>query len=217
MTRLNELQNPALSGAPVRWDPSSVDVLSAVENAHRMRDRYVAAVLSRGFKIFARLSGLTALFAALAREIQRRHTQHELSHLSERELRDVGLERSQINAIAAEATASKASHRSVWHMLANWIRREAQRRRTVSELSAMPDHMLLDIGVERADIGRVAAALADRETVDSRATKPSVKETSSPRTAAALAVMNIRAGVTAESNDNQPAAANQNRSHPSAA
>ncbi len=217
MTRLNELQNSALYGNPVRWDPSSVDVLSAVENAHRMRDRYIADVLSRGFKTLARLSGLTAVVAGLAREVKRRQTQHELAQLSERELRDVGLERSQINAIAAEATATEASHRSVWHMLANWIRREIQRRRTMRELSAMPDRMLLDVGVERADIRRVATALVDGGTVDRKAAKPAVQETRQPLVPAALAVVNIRAGLAAESNDNRPAAANLNRSHPSAA
>ena len=93
MTRLNDLQNSAARGTKVRWDPQSVDVLTAVQTARRMRARYTADLLNRGLKALARLSGVTALFSALGRQAQRRRTQYELAGLSDRELRDIGLER----------------------------------------------------------------------------------------------------------------------------
>lgn len=217
MTRLNDLQNAAERGTKVRWDPQSVDVLTAVQTARRMRARHTADLLSRGLKALARLSGATALFSALGRQAQRRRTRHELIGLSDRELRDIGLDRSRIDVVATEVTAPKSEHRSVWHMMADWTKREYRRIKTIRELSAISDRMLLDIGIEPGDIRQVAAAVSGGQAHKPSVAEPKALETAGLRIPAAMVVLSVTGGVTGQSNDNHPAPANQNHGHPSAA
>ncbi len=217
MTRLNDLQKAAQGGTEVRWDPRSVDVLTAVQTARRMRARYTAEMLSQGFFAIARLSGVTALCAALLRGHQRRRTLRELSNLSNRDLADIGLERSDIAAIASEATAPKANHRSIWHMLAEGLRRAYLRRRTIRQLSEISDRMLRDIGIERADIDRIATALANG-TVGRTATAETVAAgAKGVRIPEAMALLSISPGKLGRDIARQPVAANENFGHPSAA
>lgn len=217
MTRLNDLQAAVLSGNEVRWDPRSVDVMTAVQTARRMRAQYTAELLSRGFTAGARLSGLTALCAAILRGHQRRRTEHELSDLSNRVLADIGLERSLIPATAVRSTAPSAEHRSVWHMLAGWAKRAHLRRKTVRQLSEMPDRMLRDIGVERADIRRIATALAAGQYEPQEATDPSAALPEGVRIPETMALLSINPGTIGRNSSGQPRPANENLGHSSAA
>lgn len=212
MTRLNELHDAARRGSDVRWDPRSVDVLNAVQTARRMRAQYTAELLTRGFAALARWSGATALVAALARAQQRRRTLRELSALSDAMLADIGLQRSRISAAAAEVSAPKAAERSVWHMLADWAWREYHKSRTIRELSAMSDAMLRDIGIERANIGRVAEALAAKQ----RDGQAAVAGTAALRQAPQLAG-SLNAASVSKSPADLRMPANENLGHPSAA
>ncbi|WP_420349790.1 DUF1127 domain-containing protein [Pelagibius sp.] len=126
-----------------------------------MRARFVAETLTRGAAAFARWSGLTALVSALSRAQQRRRTIAELHGLSDAMLTDIGIERADIAAAATAATEPRSNHRSVWHVLAQRVQRSYRLRRTLRELSALSDKMLDDIGLERANLHEVAAALVD--------------------------------------------------------
>lgn len=216
MTRLNDLHDAVESGAGVRWDPQSVDVLNAVQTARRLRAQFVADHLNRGFAAAARWSGLTALFSALGRAMQRRRTLNELSRLSDGMLADIGLNRSQLVATAAQATAPQASHRSVWHVLAERTVLEYRRRKTIRALSAISDRMLQDIGLERADIRRVAADLTNGQ--------PSERPAATAETASAAADVPpvasheaLRPATIGRTAFQRPYAANENLGHPSAA
>ncbi len=217
MTRLNDLHVAARSGTEVRWDPRSVDVWNAVETAHRMRSRYTAELLSKGFFALARLSGVTALCAALLRGHQRRRTMHELSGLNDRELADIGLERADISAIASEVTAPTANHCSIWHMLADGLRRAYLRRRTIRQLSAISDRTLGDIGIERADIERVATALVDGTYGASATEEQAAIDLKGARVPEAMALLSISPGKLGRNIDEQPLAANENLGRPTAA
>ncbi|NIA68654.1 DUF1127 domain-containing protein [Pelagibius litoralis] len=217
MTRLNDLHQAAQSGAEVRWDPRSVDVLTAVQTARRLRAQFTAEWTSKGFSAIARLSGLTALFSALGRAQQRRRTLRELSTLSDRALADIGLNRGQIAATAVEATAVEATaprtaHRSVWHMLADWTKRAYLKRKTISALSALSDQMLADIGIQRVDIRRIADSLAARQNGDQRSTEQTSAVVEGIKIPATHSLANLGRAIVG-----QPAAANENLGHTSAA
>ncbi|WP_299391348.1 DUF1127 domain-containing protein [Pelagibius sp.] len=130
-----------------------------------MRARFVAETLTRSTAALARWSGVTALVSALTRAQQRRHTIAELHGLSDAMLADIGIERADIAAAATTATGPQASHRSIWHVLAQRVQRSYRLRRTLSELSTLSDKMLDDIGLDRANLHEVAEALVDGKTV----------------------------------------------------
>ncbi|HIC79774.1 MAG TPA: DUF1127 domain-containing protein [Kiloniellaceae bacterium] len=165
MTRLYDLQEAAAKGADVRWAPRSVDVLDVIQTARQMRARFIAETLTRGTSALGRWSGLTALVSALSRAQQRRRTIAELHGLSDAMLTDIGIERADIAAAATAATGPQTSHRSVWHVLAHRVQRSYRLRRTLRELSALSDKMLDDIGLDRANLDEVAAALVDGKKV----------------------------------------------------
>lgn len=218
MTRLNDLHDAAQSGAGVRWDPQSVDVLNAVQTARSLRAHFIADHLSRGLPALARWLGLTALFSALGRAIQRRRTLNELSRLSDGLLSDIGLDRSQIVATATQATAPKVSHRSIWHVLAEWTVNEYHRQKTIRALSAISDRMLQDIGIERADIRRIAEDLTNGQKSEYR---PAVAKTAAPAAVDAPASVApdeaLRPATIGRTAFQRPYAANENLGRTSAA
>jgi uncharacterized protein YjiS (DUF1127 family) len=114
----------------------------------------------RSLDAVGRWSGLRALGLALRRRLQHRRTLNALTQLDDRLLRDIGVSRADIEATAAFCCESESEGTpSVWQRLGAWLSRERRRRQTVRELSAMPDEILADVGIERAEIPVVAAAL----------------------------------------------------------
>ncbi|WP_322096800.1 DUF1127 domain-containing protein [Pelagibius sp.] len=212
MTRLNELHDAAWRGSDVRWDPRSVDVLNAVQTARRMRAQYTAELLTRGLSALARWSGATALVSTLARAQQRRRTLRELTALSDSMLADIGLQRSQIAAAAADVVPAKPAAGSVWHMMAEWLGREYRKSRTIRELSGMSDAMLRDIGVERADIGRIAEALAAKQRDGQTAAAATAALQRAPQLAGSLSAASV-----SKSSADLLVPANENLGHPTAA
>jgi len=166
MTRLTDLHLALAGQTAERWDPRSVDVVNAVQKARTLRAEFIADHLRRAVTGLTRWSGLAALAATLRRRWHCHRTLSALAQLDDRLLRDIGVIRADIEATAAACSSGHgASGNTVWVGLADWARREVHRRRTVSELSAMSDAMLADIGVARADIPALAAALADERQV----------------------------------------------------
>lgn len=62
----------------------------------------------------------------------------------------------------SRAPVAPAPWRRAWRALKRWH----DRRQAVRELSALSDHQLHDIGVNRADIEQVVAGLHARRTAD---------------------------------------------------
>ncbi|GAB4354438.1 MAG: hypothetical protein Kow00114_04240 [Kiloniellaceae bacterium] len=138
-----------------------------------------------------------------------------LGQLDDRLLSDIGISRAEIAATAAFCCQEEARKgRSVWSALAGWLRREAARRRTLRELSAMSDAMLADIGIARAEIPAVAAAVAAAQPVAARSEEAAAAgaPAGTPVTAQVLAFIEVRrsaqqaAGEAANQNVNRPAA-----------
>lgn len=216
MIRLTDLHGDRAGSAAVRWDQRSVDVLSIVQTARTLRAEFIADHLHSALSTFGRWSGLSALFATLRRRFQHRRTLKALGQLDDRLLSDIGISRAEIAATAAICCEEEARKgQSVWTRLAAWLHREAARRRTVNELSAMSDEMLADIGIARADIPAVAAALAaDRVAAadDETAAVGSEVPAGAPVTAQVLAFIEVRRGAQQAAGD----AAHRNVSRPAA-
>ncbi|GAB4391187.1 MAG: hypothetical protein Tsb0032_01960 [Kiloniellaceae bacterium] len=167
MIRLTEISGEMAGSTAVRWDQRSVDVLSVVQTARTLRADFIADHLHRGTQslgALARWSGLADLFAALKRRHERRRTLKALTQLDDRLLADIGISRAAIEATADDCCGKEAvGGTSVWTRLTARLRGEVRRRRTIRELSAMSDELLADIGISRAEIPAVAAALMDEQ------------------------------------------------------
>lgn len=122
--------------------------------------RKAAQPARRPLDAFGRWSGLRAVAVALRRRLQHRRTLTALTQLDDRLLRDIGVSRADIEATVAFCCEQESEETpSVWQRFGAWLNRERRRRQTVRELSAMPDEILADVGIERAEIAAVAAAL----------------------------------------------------------
>jgi uncharacterized protein YjiS (DUF1127 family) len=94
----------------------------------------------------------------------------------------------------------------VWQRLGAWLSQERRRRQTVRELSAMPDELLADVGIERAEIPAVAAALVTGQTV--KAASGTAVEVAAdtpvtaPVSAEVLAFIEVRRGAQRNANQN---------------
>jgi uncharacterized protein YjiS (DUF1127 family) len=207
MIRLTELSGTVAGSTAERWDQRSVDVLSIVQTARTLRAEFIADHLHSALEAFGRWSGLRALFVALRRRLQHRRTLKALTQLDDRLLRDIGVSRAEIDATAAFCCEDKAAATpSVWQRLSAWLSQERRRRQTVRELSAMPDELLADVGIERAEIPAVAAALvsgqpvttASGETVEVAGDMP----VAAPVTAEVLAFIEVRRGAQRSANQN---------------
>jgi len=222
MIRLTDLHGDHAGSAAVRWNQRSVDVLSVVQTARTLRAEFIADHLHSGLETFGRWSGLSALFAALRRRFQHRRTLKALGQLDDRLLSDIGISRAEIAAAAALCCKEEAVAKpSAWNKLAGWLRREAARRRTVSELSAMSDEMLADIGIARDEIVAVAAAVAAGLPVTQRNGEAALPAAETPVDVAAvapfaapvLAFIELRRSAQGTA---QAQAANENASRPAA-
>ena len=220
MIRLSEISGAPAGTPAVRWDQRSVDVLSVVQTARTLRADFIADHLRRGTQSFSRRSGLADLFATLKRRHERRRTLKALELLDDRMLGDIGISRADIQATAADCCGKQeVASRSVWHGLAAWARQEARRRRTVRELSAMSDEILADVGISRADIPAVAAALFMEQPQQTATGETATTETTTgdngtgvPVTAQVLAFVAMRRSQQQAANK----AANQNADRPAA-
>jgi uncharacterized protein YjiS (DUF1127 family) len=209
MIRLTELAASPAGTTAERWGQRSLDVNSVIVSARSLRAAFIADHLHRASKGFARWSGLTALTAGLRRRLQERRTLKALESLDDRLLSDIGLSRAEIAAAAALCCdTEKKGDVSAWQKLGHWLSRERARRRTVRELSAIPDNLLADVGISRADIPAIAAALVSDHPVVTATEAPVAAGNAVPVSAQVLAFVEVRRSV--------QRAANQNAERPAA-
>lgn len=209
MIRLTELSAASAGSTAARWDQRSVDVLSVVQTARTLRAEFIADHTRRGLEAFGRWSGLSAVFSALRRRLRHRRTLTALGRLDDRLLNDIGVSRAEIEATAAFCCEAQPPRgESVWQQLGAWLGREHRRRRTIRELSAMSDEMLADVGISRADIPAVAAALFDEPPAAMPASAPAESGADVPVTAQVLSFIQVRRSLqqSAQQNAERPAA-----------
>jgi uncharacterized protein YjiS (DUF1127 family) len=167
MARLTERELDLIqdSRLAARLDRREVsDILIA---ARQTRADFMASLIGRALTRFAEFTGLAALgrdlsvlvLHPLRQALLRRRTAAELGRLSGHLLRDIGLERSDIEVVAERLVSEALPAPTVRPGLLQSLRRWRERRRVVAELKALDDRMLADMGLERGNIEATVTAL----------------------------------------------------------
>jgi uncharacterized protein YjiS (DUF1127 family) len=115
---------------------------------------------------------LRDLTAALLRPLRRQAIADRLERLEDRMLRDIGVERYEIGAIAESVVSRQAPRVSValgnlFAVLGGSLAAWSERRAALRELNALDDRMLSDIGITRGDIPAVVAGMTAAGHADS--------------------------------------------------
>ncbi len=116
--------------------------------------------------LFAAVKGTwTQVVHGIRQARLRRGTIRDLHRLSDHQLRDIGLERMEIEACAAQMAAAQTPAPAAGSNLRTRFRRWRQRRATIAQLESLDDRLLADIGLVRGDIPAVAVQMAATDTV----------------------------------------------------
>ncbi len=131
----------------------------------------------------------------LVRAMKRRHTANLLRALDSRLLEDIGIERGDIDRVAAKAAAEAvigvgapampriASLTELLATILNGLTKAWQRQSTIAALQRLPNHTLTDIGIERGRIPETVDAMMAATPAPARVTvtaKAATVETAVP-------------------------------------
>ena len=149
---------------------SSDQVADLVQKARRMQAQYMRRTLIAGGSKFTDLTGLNLLIARARRGYSRRATLSALAKLSDRNLADIGLHRSSIEAKAIETAREQVpAVDGLWTRVVRRWNVERDRQRTVRDLLALDDRLLSDIGFERSQVWDYAEATTRKPSLLQRA------------------------------------------------
>ncbi len=141
-----------------------------VQEARRLQAAAMRKILVKLGGGIADVSGLNLLTAKIRRSISRHRTLAALSALGDRDLADIGLNRSTIygkaNDISRESVPAVSSF---WSRQVRRWKEDSDRRRTVRELLSMDDRILADIGFERSQVWDISEELTRNRGLLSRA------------------------------------------------
>ena len=142
--------SPANTQTTVVDFPSDLKVMHMVAESHAARNRYVASLIGSAFKA---VGGKIALWH------RTRITRQSLAGLDARLLRDIGLERADIDGSLAETNPGIIARgfAGIAKAIANWN----TARHTQSALHRLTDAQLNDIGLTRNDIDVLARDIRD--------------------------------------------------------
>ena len=164
---------------------TSEKTFALVQEARRLQAAAMRSFLVKLAGGIADVTGLNLLVAKLRRAYSRRRTLAALAALNDRDLADIGLHRSNIDAKAIETSRENVPEvRGFWHRVARRWREDFDRRRTVQDLLAMDDRILADIGFERSQVWDYAEEMTRGRSLLSRA----VASIASPIATAAMII-----------------------------
>ena len=116
--------------------------------------------------LVAALKGAWTQFVHGIRQARlRRGATRDLQRLNDHLLRDIGLERMEIETCAAQMAAGQVPAPAAVPSLRARFRRWRQRRATIAQLESLDARLLADIGLVRGDIPAVATQMAATDTV----------------------------------------------------
>lgn len=149
---------------------SSDQVQDLVQEARRLQAQFLGRSLVKAGGKIADLTGLNLIVNKIRRANSRRATLSALSALNDRNLADIGLHRSGIDAKAIEISREQVPAEScLWGRVARRWEIERDRQRTVRDLLAMDDRLLSDIGFERSQVWDYAEASTRKPSLIQRA------------------------------------------------
>lgn len=161
MTRLTELEAALKTHAPPATQDRTPELQAAILDARRLQGQTLAQMIHVAYRGIAAFAGtLNAIIVTPLRTANlRRRTIEELNRLDARLLRDIGIERADIEIVAAEVAEKSNPQpawigvlRDQWSELAERIETARMRRRTIRSLEAQSDKILEDIGIRRGQI-----------------------------------------------------------------
>lgn len=174
MTRLTDL-NLALRRQSSRttWMPELATPTGAFGQCLQRNDTPRRSPGTRGL--------LSALAPSVVRAVRRRRTAQALKQLDAHLLADIGIERYEIDAVAAKAAkavtpvVAAGPARRVLVELVAALRKGWQRQAAIRSLEGLPDWVLADIGIERGRIPEsVDGLLAQAEQRPAARPEPAV-------------------------------------------
>ncbi len=159
MTRLTETEISIIQRSKAQAAGDWMDIDRAILEARRARALYMNRILVKAGAKAWRASGLGGLVCAARRALARHRTLAELNALDGRQLRDIGLARSDIGRIAVESSRSAHPYPATWmSRLGAELKHAAARRQSIAQLNALDDRILQDIGIERMAITEMVDA-----------------------------------------------------------
>jgi len=161
MTRLTDQEIRIIQKARSRGAEPALATDKLIAKARWMRAGYVNRLLQRGMTVLGLDSLVGALVRPLRQAMMRGETVRELRQLDDHMLRDIGLERSQIEEIA-DALAGSAPQRAPRPGPIARLRKAYQRRATIAALENLDDRVLSDIGLVRGNIARTVDHLLNQ-------------------------------------------------------
>lgn len=166
MSRLTEQELDLIEKARRLVHSETTDVDSALAESRHLRATAVVRFIAHAADVFARVTGLKLLSETVVRPIRnamkRRATLGQLYRLNDRMLEDIGLDRGTILGYAENVSAGQPGEpkQTLFERFRSW----RQVRATVRELEALNDHLLADIGLQRAEIAETVKAAGLAET-----------------------------------------------------
>jgi uncharacterized protein YjiS (DUF1127 family) len=178
MTRLTELEVALEAQAPRATQDRTPELQAAILEARRLQNQALAQMIHAAYRGIAAFAGAITqiIVKPIAAMNRRRRTIQELNRLDARLLRDIGLERADIEVVAA-ALAEESGPRLAWKSaarrlvaglaadLAGRIETARMRRRTIRSLEALSDKVLEDIGIRRSEIEATVNRLVGEQAV----------------------------------------------------
>lgn len=153
--------------------PSDVKVMRMVAESRAARNRYLAEKT---------IAGCKAAFETVTEWYRKRATRRALADLDSRLLRDIGLERSDIDAYVAESKPGFIARG--FSAFAKAVKNWYTAQQTRAALLRLTDAQLADIGLSRHDVetlakeirgGRVDSPASVQDAVASAETRPTAK------------------------------------------
>lgn len=123
----------------------------AQQLARQLQSEVLAQMLGTAWRAIARLTR-QLVGNSLLRVLRQRRTVSELNQLDNRLLADIGLDRGEIETVAEQLAAKAYPSTPLRLPLAGTLSLAWKRHAAIRELRRLPDYVLNDIGVPRAEI-----------------------------------------------------------------
>ncbi|MGO1118762.1 DUF1127 domain-containing protein [Rhodovibrionaceae bacterium A322] len=145
---------------------TSSELLAIQVRAQHLQSAYIADLAAKGAKAIGYLTGINSVAARLKRSYVYHKTLAELQDLDNRILRDIGVNFGEMEFTAKAASVEAAPETtSLLGDFVDYLANARRRYETRSQLLALDNHILADIGLTRGDIDAAVGSVKADEVV----------------------------------------------------